>query len=168
MSAAIEQAQDDNPIVQKMKDLVTEYDAQHRRLKQRTAQVQKLDDVPPLVKELFQELTDTVMSLQTDALRAVLEGIENVSAVTDGVSMLLEPDANVIGVALDNYEELLKGLIGQPGQNPEFVAELQKRLAECTTALELVDEITVGDPDEEDGGEEGGDDSDGDESAPAN
>jgi hypothetical protein len=163
MSEAIEQAQDENPIVQKMKDLITEYEAQHRRMKQRAAQVQKLEGESPLVKELFQEMTDTVLSLQTDALRAVLEGIENMSAVSDGASMLLEPDANVIGVALDHYEELLKMLIEQPGQKPEFVAQLQERLTECTTALELIDEITVGGDDEAD------DDGDGDGgSQPAN
>jgi hypothetical protein len=143
---------DDNPALQKLTDLKSEFQLHVQRIDHRSNQIQKLDGVAPEVKEIFSELSQTVMSLQASLIDAVVEAVKDLPP-PEAVSMLLAEDADIIGAVLEEHQDMLNQLIAAQ-TDPNAIAGLKQKLTEVGEALALLDEITVDDGEEGDGEEQ--------------
>lgn len=147
--AAVEQ----NPVVEKLDALRKEFSAHSERITLRAKQIGSRDDVALEVKELYSEIADTLLSLQGDLIDGVIDAVQQMPG-DDAVSMLLVEDADTIGAVLEDYQEMLKGMISEPNY-ASMAPQLKQKLAEAENALALIDEITVGDDAEAPEGEDG-------------
>jgi hypothetical protein len=151
-------AAEQSPVVEKLDALRKEFSAHSERITLRAKQIGSRDDVTPEVKELYSEIADTLLSLQGDLIDGVIDAVQQMPG-DDAISMLLVEDADTIGAVIEDYQEMLKGMIADANY-ASMVPQLKQKLAESDNALALIDEITVGDdaeaPEGEDGGDEAG------------
>jgi len=156
--------------VTKAQQLVAEFAANKQRLKARGVEIGetitagKFDDAAArdAILELFLELHDTALSLQSDLALVLLDALENPPVVEEEEddSLLLHADAAQLRRTTLDYLDLLAQLV--PRYEGAERAAIEAKVVQAKQSLALIDEIEeAGDEEEEseeDGGEEDEDD----------
>lgn len=181
-----------DPVLDGLQALLKEFQLHKERLGLRRNEIRSMladgklsepSELGKLVSELYEELADTALSFQEDVTRVVYtafaespgddeEEDDEEEAIDDEVdSVLLPGDAATLhGIITDHYAmvtEILKGWQGVdiPAAERERVQGMQRT---AKKGLELIEEITLEEGDDEGDGDEGDEDEDADETAPVN